>query len=252
MHAAAGPGRHLRPAHWPALGSSGGVQDPHVGRESVRDHGAHRGPEAAQPRPQPVGRGDVGRRMQFVVVHQVGPTGQGSSIVSACEGVLKPGICRGRPLSSAAIRSRSAWLYWRRSTVLGRYWRTSPLAFSLLARLPVSLPVQGRLCGPAATRRSSGNRLHSAARPGQTTGFGQQAAERGLVRHRAVQHHGCRLHGHRQPPGSHSSADRTESLRRPARRISSLPPPKGTTDTPLRCRVGFGRVEAVALGLACA
>jgi hypothetical protein len=144
MHAAAGPGRHLRPAHWPALGSSGGVQDPHVGRESVRDHGAHRGPEAAQPRPQPVGRGDVGRRMQFVVVHQVGPTGQGSSIVSACEGVLKPGICRGRPLSSAAIRSRSAWLYWRRSTVLGRYWRTSPLAFSLLARLPVSLPFHSR------------------------------------------------------------------------------------------------------------
>jgi DNA invertase Pin-like site-specific DNA recombinase len=43
--------------------------------------------------------------------------------VSTCEGVLKQRICRGRPLSSAAIRPRSAWLNWRRSAILGRYWR---------------------------------------------------------------------------------------------------------------------------------
>jgi hypothetical protein len=41
------------------------VQDPHVGREAVRDDGGHGGSEAAQPWLQPAGRGDVGSRMQF-------------------------------------------------------------------------------------------------------------------------------------------------------------------------------------------
>jgi hypothetical protein len=35
--------------------------------------------------------------------------GQRNASASACEGVLKPRVCRGRPLSSAAIASSVAW-----------------------------------------------------------------------------------------------------------------------------------------------
>src|SRR5829696_3030616 len=60
--------------------------------------------------------------------------GQGNASANACEGVLKPRVCRGRPFSSAAIASRSAWSSWPRSLLLGRYWLSSPLVFSLLPR----------------------------------------------------------------------------------------------------------------------
>jgi hypothetical protein len=46
--------------------------------------------------------------------------GQRNASASACEGVLKPRVCRGRPLSSAAMASRAAWSSWRRSAPLGR------------------------------------------------------------------------------------------------------------------------------------
>src|SRR4029453_9010811 len=60
--------------------------------------------------------------------------GQGNASASASDGVLKFRVCRGRPLSSAAIASRAAWSSWRKSALLGRYWRSSPLVFSLGAR----------------------------------------------------------------------------------------------------------------------
>ena len=60
--------------------------------------------------------------------------GQRNASASACEGVLKPRVCRGRPFSSAAIASRAGWSSWRRSALLGRYWRSRPLVFSLLPR----------------------------------------------------------------------------------------------------------------------
>jgi hypothetical protein len=70
-----------------------------------------------------------------------------------------------------------------------------------------------------------------------------QAAEPGLVRHRAVPHHGRRLQADRQALAWHSDAARTESLRRPARQISMLPHPRAPPTPPVPCRLGFGRVQ---------
>jgi len=46
---------------------------------------------------------------------------------SAAAGVFQPRVLRGRVLSRSAIASRSAWEWTRRSPVLVRYWRSSPL-----------------------------------------------------------------------------------------------------------------------------
>src|SRR5215213_11213715 len=65
------------------------------------------------------------------------PAGSGrqrNTSASACDGVLKPSVCRGRRLSLSAMASKSAWVRVRKSRVRGRYWRSSPLVFSLLPR----------------------------------------------------------------------------------------------------------------------
>src|ERR1700758_4106300 len=49
-------------------------------------------------------------------------------------GFAKPKRLRGRSLSSAATQSRSVWLWTERSVPLGKYWRSSPLVFSQVAR----------------------------------------------------------------------------------------------------------------------
>jgi hypothetical protein len=83
----------------------------------------------------------VGHRDLFALIRRTDAAetravsgGQGNASASAGEGVLKPRVCRGRPLSSAAIASRAAWSSWRRSVPRERYWRSRPLVFSLLPR----------------------------------------------------------------------------------------------------------------------
>ena len=51
-------------------------------------------------------------------------------------GVFQSNVLRGRPLSWLAMRSSSIWLRVARSLPLGRYWRSSPLVFSLRPALP--------------------------------------------------------------------------------------------------------------------
>ncbi len=49
-------------------------------------------------------------------------------------GVAKPRTRRGRVLSRVAMRLSSRWFNPERSVPLGRYWRKSPLVFSLVPR----------------------------------------------------------------------------------------------------------------------
>jgi hypothetical protein len=63
-----------------------------------------------------------------------GLRGSGQRLRERLWGVLNPRVCRGRPLSSAAIASSAAWSSWRRSALLARYWRNRPLVFSLVPR----------------------------------------------------------------------------------------------------------------------
>jgi hypothetical protein len=65
--------------------------------------------------------------------------GQRNASASTSEGVLKPSVCRGRPLSSAAIASSAAWSNRRRSPLRGRYWRSRPLDAPYLWRDPRSI-----------------------------------------------------------------------------------------------------------------
>ena len=46
---------------------------------------------------------------------------QRNTSASACDGVLKPSVCRGRPLSLSAMASKSVWVRVRKSRVRGRY-----------------------------------------------------------------------------------------------------------------------------------
>ena len=52
----------------------------------------------------------------------------------ASAGVFHPRVLRGRPLRASAISARSEAVCTLRSVPLGRYWRSSPLVFSLLPR----------------------------------------------------------------------------------------------------------------------
>src|SRR6478752_2508166 len=78
--------------------------------------------------------GTVAHRHERATDSGAGSSGQRNTSASACDGVLKPRVCRGRPLSLSAMVSRSAWVRVRKSRVRGRYWRKSPLVFSLLPR----------------------------------------------------------------------------------------------------------------------
>jgi hypothetical protein len=59
----------------------------------------------------------AGGQVAGVRTNEGGLRGQGNASASACEGVLNPRVCRGRPLSSAAMASSAAWSSWRRSAV---------------------------------------------------------------------------------------------------------------------------------------
>ena len=61
-------------------------------------------------------------------------TGQCNAWASFWDGVIQFRVCRGLPLSLAAMSSRSAWVKCAFDLHLGKYWRSSPLVFSLLPR----------------------------------------------------------------------------------------------------------------------
>lgn len=54
--------------------------------------------------------------------------------VRASSGVRSSSTSRGRWLSSVAVWSSTIWSWSRRSLLLGKYWRISPLVFSLVGR----------------------------------------------------------------------------------------------------------------------
>src|SRR5205085_8071289 len=81
----------------------------------------------------------------------VGSGGHRNTFASASDGVWKSSVCRGRPLSSAAMVSRSSWVRVCRLVVLGRYWRNSPLVFSLLPRCHGLFGSQKYTATPVAT-----------------------------------------------------------------------------------------------------
>ena len=53
---------------------------------------------------------------------------------SASAGVFQPSVLRGRPFSSSATAASCPGPYPARDVPLGKYWRSSPLVFSLLPR----------------------------------------------------------------------------------------------------------------------
>jgi hypothetical protein len=67
----------------------------------------------------------------------------------ASAGVFQPRVLRGRLLRAAATAARSLGLCLLRSVPLGKYWRSSPLVFSLVPRC------QG-LCGSPKVDRQAG------------------------------------------------------------------------------------------------
>src|SRR5664279_5527120 len=74
-----------------------------------------------------------GRRIQAVVA-TVGAKGPNSNCCIMSAGVFIPRVFRGRAFSSAATSIRRPELWADRSVPLGKYWRSSPLVFSLLPR----------------------------------------------------------------------------------------------------------------------
>ena len=54
------------------------------------------------------------------------------SLVSSSDGVMNPRVLRGRLFIEAWTRSSSARSWTDRSVPLGKYWRSSPLVFSLV------------------------------------------------------------------------------------------------------------------------
>ena len=54
--------------------------------------------------------------------------------LNASAGVFQPSVFRGRPLSVEATASISSAVHRERSVPLGKYWRSSPLVFSLVPR----------------------------------------------------------------------------------------------------------------------
>jgi hypothetical protein len=75
---------------------------------------------------------DRGRFLAVVANHGMGGARR-KSVRTSC-GVRSPSTSRGRSLSSAATRSRSARLCTARLVRFGKYWRSSPLVFSLVGR----------------------------------------------------------------------------------------------------------------------
>src|SRR5664279_499675 len=70
-------------------------------------------------------------------------------------GVCHPSVLRGRPLSSSATLSRSAWKCNDRSVPFGKYCRSNPLVFSLVPRCHGECGSQKYTSIPVATEKSA-------------------------------------------------------------------------------------------------
>jgi hypothetical protein len=91
-------------------------------------------------------------------------------LASASGGFIQPGVCRGRPLRWRATLPRARWSWTERSVPFGKYCRSSPLVFSLLAR-----------CQGCAGRRSSPERRHQGAVAGPDREPALRPASRALA-----------------------------------------------------------------------
>ena len=86
--------------------------------------------------------GDVGDRDEPLIVAQPEQQGPAPALQAAvatsslnfADGVIQPSVWRGRSLSSAAMASSRWSVTVPKSRPRGRYWRSSPLAFSLVPR----------------------------------------------------------------------------------------------------------------------
>ena len=84
------------------------------------------------------GRPPAGRA-RAALAARVSSTGGRQAAAARCSsrasaGVFQPRVLRGRLLSAAATAARSSALQRARSVPLGKYWRSSPLVFSLVPR----------------------------------------------------------------------------------------------------------------------
>jgi len=103
-------------------GRSGGRKDAEV---MVLRHEVAVEPSAAR---------TMGRRILTVVATPAGHAAVVSSVARASAGVFQSRVFRGRPLIPAAARASSSGPCTDRSVLLGKYWRSSPLVFSLVPR----------------------------------------------------------------------------------------------------------------------
>ena len=74
-------------------------------------------------------------------------------------GFAKPKRLRGRSLSSVATQSKSIALCTEKSVPLGKYWRSSPLVFSHVARCQGACRHQKQMSMSAATLTCSQSRI---------------------------------------------------------------------------------------------
>src|SRR4029453_8480016 len=91
-------------------------------------------------------------QVQGVVATPPAVDGFDSSLLSASAGVCQFKVLRGRPLSAAATAARSSALCLLRSVPLGKYWRSSPLVFSLVPRCHGLCGSQKNTCRPVSIR----------------------------------------------------------------------------------------------------
>ena len=73
-------------------------------------------------------------RLLVLLAGQAAWLSRNSAIASA--GVFQPSVLRGRPFSSSATSASRCGVCPDRSLPLGKYWRSSPLVFSLVPPLP--------------------------------------------------------------------------------------------------------------------
>ena len=131
---------------------------------------------------------------------------------SASAGVFQSRVLRGRPFSSSATAARCAGPYPASEVPLGKYWRSSPLVFSLLPRCHGACGSQKKIAQSGGDRDLRVRAHLPALIPGQRPAHRvrQPRDHRGQrVRHRRRVTPGGQRHQHREPGGAlHQGADR--------------------------------------------
>ena len=101
---------------------------------------ARRDPRQRRPAPAGLNEGPLGRGREHAAAHWADSIGERNGLrfrllrPGLRLGCRQPRVLRGRALSSSATSARSSALWTDRSVPLGKYWRSSPLVFSLLPR----------------------------------------------------------------------------------------------------------------------